>query len=201
MPTHSTRGMPGAPRRTTTPGMPRGGVAPSVPKATAARPGGRQTLSLRGGRGRALSSPSHWLSGGSRRAAIGGSGRQSRRGAGAVRAGGAGRRLARGRGRGAWPGGGCVMTPPADPGRSRRSAGGGGGGTTGTGHGRGGTGGAAAPALGQVWPSRAAQDAAGSRPGGTLPALMDARGAAVPPCSWLTSTSSSVASFMSFSSS
>lgn len=45
------------------------------------------------------------------------------------------------------------------------------------------------------------QEAAGSRPGGTLPAVMDARGAAVPPCSWLTSTSSSVASFMSFSSS
>ncbi|XP_059722364.1 uncharacterized protein LOC132337617 [Haemorhous mexicanus] len=91
------------------------------------------------------------------------------------------------------------MTPPADPGRSRRAAGGGGG--TGTGYGWGGTGGAAAPAPGQVGPGRAAQEAAGSRPGGTLPAVMDARGAAVPPCSWLTSTSSSVASFMSFSSS
>ncbi|CAN8197344.1 unnamed protein product [Coccothraustes coccothraustes] len=39
------------------------------------------------------------------------------------------------------------MTPPADPGRSRRAAGGGRG--TGTGHGRGGTGGVAAPAPGQ----------------------------------------------------
>ncbi|XP_041338678.1 collagen alpha-1(I) chain-like [Pyrgilauda ruficollis] len=44
MPTHSTRGTPGAPLRTTIPGVPRDGVAPSVPKATAARPGGNQAL-------------------------------------------------------------------------------------------------------------------------------------------------------------
>ncbi|KAM4886724.1 uncharacterized protein FYW23_011198 isoform 2-T2 [Sylvia borin] len=197
MPTHSTRGMPGARRRTTTPGMSRGGVAPSVPTATAAWPGGSQTHPRRGGRGSAPGSPSYWLSRGSRRVSIGWSGRQSRRGGGR----GARRRcrpaIGPGAWSGAWPGGGCVMTPPADPGRSRRAAGGGGG----TGHGRGGTGGAAAAAPGQLGLSRAAQEVAGSCPGGTLPALMDARGAAVPPCSWLTSTSSSVASFMSFSSS
>lgn len=44
MPTHSTRGTPGAPLRTTTPSVPRGRAAPSVPKATAARPGGSQAL-------------------------------------------------------------------------------------------------------------------------------------------------------------
>ncbi|XP_063258670.1 histone-lysine N-methyltransferase SETD1A-like [Prinia subflava] len=52
------------------------------------------------------------------------------------------------------------MTPPADPGRSRRAAGGGGG--TGTGHGLGGTGGAAAPAPGQVGPGRAQPSRTGS---------------------------------------
>ncbi|XP_072793363.1 uncharacterized protein [Taeniopygia guttata] len=65
------------------------------------------------------------------------------------------------------------MTPPADPGRSRRAAGGGGG--TGTGHGRGGTG------PGRAEPNRTQP----SRAGGTLPALMDAREMALdfPACS------------------
>ncbi|XP_031986182.1 histone-lysine N-methyltransferase SETD1A-like [Corvus moneduloides] len=52
------------------------------------------------------------------------------------------------------------MTPPADPGRSRRAAGGGGGTATGTGHDRGGTGGAAAPV--RVEPSPAQPSRAGS---------------------------------------